>query len=84
MIVLAKTEKVSDQLNFAVRSFEIILVYALAFYVAFTFMEDIKNFFYVSLAYISLFMFLTIFLAMISYTMYNLAKVIESFYLKFQ
>ena len=57
-------------------SFEIVIIYLITGLIIFAFFETIKAVFYATLAYIALFMFLSVFVVMASYTVYNFVKVI--------
>lgn len=55
-------------------SFEIILIYIATGLIVLTFFDSIKVFFYASLGYIAFFMFLSLFITMTAYTIYNFSK----------
>ena len=57
-------------------SFEIVFIYLASGLVILTFFDSIKVVLYASLGYIALFMFLSVSLVMVSYTIYNFSKVI--------
>jgi hypothetical protein len=57
-------------------SFEIILIYVTAGLIILTFFDSIKVALYASLGYIALFMFLSVFVLMVGYTLYNFGKTI--------
>ena len=75
---MSNTEKVTEK-SFASRftvSFEIIFIYLASGLVILTFFESIKVALYATLGYIALFMFLSVFVVMVSYTVYNFTKVL--------
>ena len=57
-------------------SFEIIFIYLASGLIILTFFDSIKVALYASLGYIALFMFLSVFVVMASYTIYNFTKVL--------
>lgn len=59
-------------------SFEIVLIYIASGLIVLTFFDSIKQVLYSSLGYLALAMFLTVFLAMVGYTIYNFAKGIKN------
>ena len=61
-------------------SFEIIFIYLATAIVILAFFDSIKVALYATLAYIALFMFLSVFVVMVSYTLYNFGKVIYSLF----
>ena len=75
---MSNTENVTQK-SFASRftiSFEIIFIYLASGLVILTFFESIKVALYATLGYIALFMFLSVFVVMVSYTIYNFTKVL--------
>ena len=57
-------------------SFEIIFIYLATGLVILTFFSSIKVALYATLGYIALFMFLSVFVVMVSYTVWNFTKVV--------
>ncbi len=57
-------------------SFEILFIYLATGLVILTFFGSIKVALYATLGYIALFMFLSVFVVMVSYTVWNFSKVI--------
>ena len=55
-------------------SFEIVLIYIMTGLIILTFFNAIQRVLYASLGYLALFMFLSVFVVMVSYTLYNFAK----------
>ena len=72
---MSKTENISqNNTRFITRftiPFEIILIYICTGLIILTFFDSIRDFFYATLAYIAFFMFLSVFIVMVSYTIYN-------------
>ena len=56
--------------------FEIVFVYLLVVLLILTFFDFLKVALYATLGYLALFMFLSVFVVMVSYTIYNFAKAI--------
>jgi hypothetical protein len=63
-------------------SFEIILIYATAGLIILTFFDPIKVALYASLGYVALFMFLSVFILMVGYTLYNFGKALYIFLIR--
>lgn len=80
---MSKTENLTqNQAHFSTRftiSFEIVLIYVATGLIVLTFFNSIRDFFYASLAYIAFFMFLSIFLCSIGYTVYNCYRIFYAF-----
>ena len=72
---MSKTESISqNNTRFIERftiPFEIILIYICTGLIILTFFDNIRDFFYATLAYIAFFMFLSIFITMLAYTIFN-------------
>lgn len=74
---MSNTENVTPQ-SFASRfnvSFEILFIYLVTGLIIFIFFDTIKSVLYASLGYLALFMFLSVFVVMVSYTIFNFVKV---------
>ena len=74
---MSNTENVTRQ-SFASRinvSFEILFIYLVTGLIIFIFFDTIKSVLYASLGYLALFMFLSVFVVMVSYTIFNFVKV---------
>lgn len=55
-------------------SFEIIFIYIMTGLIILTFFTQIEKVLYASLGYLALFMFLSVFVVMVGYTLYNFSK----------
>ena len=58
--------------------FEIVLIYICTGLIVLTFFDSIRDIFYATLAYIAFFMFLSIFIVMVSYVLYNTYRILDA------